>query len=311
MNAYLKIARTHIDFLILCCLFAEKNMSNKILSSELIINEDGSIYHLGLKPDEIADTIITVGDPNRVLSVSQYFDSIELKKSNREFVTHTGYIGNKRLTCISTGIGTDNIDIVINELDALKNIDFESRTIKENPTSLSLIRIGTSGAIQPDIPIDSYLVSEFAIGLDGLMGYYNYIYQNNKWQDILHPAIKDFGILPYFSKSDNELLQKIGDGFLKGITITNTGFYGPQGRNVRASVKNKDYIDTLVSIDFEGRKITNLEMETAGIYALSSMLGHQAISLNAILANRSLGVFSQQANKTVDTLIRQVLEKLV
>ncbi len=282
--------------------------------SELILNADNSIYHLNLLPEDIANTIITVGDPDRVASVSKYFDSIEIKKGKREFHTHTGTLNGKRITVISTGIGTDNIDIVLNELDALVNIDFKTRSIKTNKTSLDIIRIGTSGAIQPEIPIDSFLVSEYAIGFDNLLHFYDS-------EHIQHQAIQNaftshtnwfkHKSTPYVVKADDSLLKKImATNIRLGFTATNVGFYGPQGRQVRLKTQDTNLNTKLSGFSYNNLKITNLEMETSGIYGLSKLLGHRAISLNCILANRSTGDFSKNPSKAVDLLIKDTLHKL-
>ena len=282
--------------------------------SELILNPDGSIYHLNLLPEDIADTIITVGDPERVSSVSRYFDSIEVKKERREFHTQTGYYRNKRLTVISTGIGTDNIDIVFNELDALVNIDFKTRAIKHEKTQLNFIRIGTSGAIQPDIPIDSFLLSSTAIGLEGLLNFYDSSkVRNLPLENELNSYLQwqSYGIYPYVVDCSEELAEKLTSNQMRfGITVTNSGFYGPQGRVLRISPKLKDFHDKLASFTYKDQLITNLEMETAGIYGLAKLHGHHAVSLNAILANRATGEFSSNGFKTVDKLIRYTLDHL-
>ena len=285
----------------------------KIPESELIINADGSIYHLNLLPEDIAETIITVGDPERVDDVSKYFDAIELKKTKREFVIHTGYLGKKRITVLSTGMGTDNIDIVFNELDALVNVDFKTREVKPELTSLNLIRIGTSGAVQPDIDIDSFLVSEIAIGLDGLMGFYNSqtTTSEQKYLKAIYPLVSPLGVFPSFTHASEKLLNELAHDIRKGVTLTNAGFYGPQGRQIRLEPKKKHYIDELVDLVLpDNRRITNLEMETSGIYGLSTLLGHHAISFNAILANRAKQEFTKDAHKTVDNLIKLVLERI-
>lgn len=282
--------------------------------SELILNADGSIYHLNLLPEDIARTIITVGDPDRVSDVSNYFDRIELKKGKREFLTHTGVLNKKRITVISTGIGTDNIDIVFNELDALVNIDFEKRQVKEKKTQLDIIRIGTSGAIQPNIPVDSFLMSAYAIGFDALLHFYDS-------NDVLHPEIADAFVsqtkwsssksVPYVVKCDENLaLQLASESTLQGFTATNIGFYGPQNRTLRLKTSDSDLHTKLNDFQFENLKITNLEMETSGIYGLSKLLGHRAVSMNCILANRATGTFSKKPNKSVDELIQYTLEHL-
>ncbi len=284
-------------------------------SSELILNPDGSIYHLNLLPEDIADTIITVGDPERVHEVSKYFDSIEIRKGKREFLTHTGHLSGKRLTVISTGIGTDNIDIVLNELDALTNIDFPSRQVKSEKKQLGIIRIGTSGTIRPEIPIDSFLMSTSAIGLDGLLHFYGNSDPRNKAMERALIKHLDWGahhIVPYVVDSDAHLKKLfVSPGVHSGITVTNPGFYGPQGRILRLVPKVLDFQDKLASFSFEGQHITNLEMETAGIYGLAKLMGHKAVSLNAILANRATGEFSTDGGKTIDSLIKYALERLV
>ncbi len=286
-----------------------------IAPSELICNPDGSVYHLNLHPEDIADTIITVGDPDRVASVTKYFDVLEVKKGKREFVTHTGTYQGKRLSVISTGIGTDNIDIVLNELDALVNIDLKKREIKEEKRILRLIRIGTSGAIQENIPIDSFLLSKTAIGLDGLLHFYD---SQGLQETALREALETHlgwtskGIAPYVFSGSKTLTEKLqGEKVRSGVTVTNAGFYGPQGRVLRLSPSLSDFHDKLRSFRFEDSVITNLEMETAGIYGLAALLGHHAISMNAILANRATGEFSTKPQETTDALIRYCLDRLV
>lgn len=282
--------------------------------SELILNADNSIYHLNLLPEDIAETIITVGDPDRVADVSKYFDSVEIKKGKREFRTHTGSLNGKRLSVISTGIGTDNIDIVLNELDALANIDFKSKTINKNHIRLQIVRIGTSGAIQAEIPVDSFLISEYAMGLDGLI----HFYESDEIQEkSISNAFEEYAdwnkdnATPYVVKCDPELAELFGSNHIRfGMTATNAGFYGPQGRKLRLGLSDSQMTSKLSSFEYEGRKITNLEMETSGIYGLSKLLGHQAVSLNCILANRVTGEFSKNPEKSVDALIKYTLEKL-
>jgi len=285
----------------------------KISESDLIINPDGSIYHLNLLPGDIADTVITVGDPDRVGEVSKYFDKIEFKKGKREFITHTGYLGKKRVTVLSTGIGTDNIEIVFNELDALVNVDFETREIKKELTSLNIIRVGTSGAVQPDIPMGTILASSYGLGMDALMNYY--LQQLSGDEQILMDDIKaHFGHLkninPYLTAASETLLNTIGKDMAKGITITAPGFYAPQGRIVRAKNAVPDFIGLINSFKSNEHRITNLEMETAGIYALAKVLGHNAISVNAILASRVNFEFSKEPNKIVAQAIKMVLERI-
>lgn len=285
----------------------------KISKTDLIINPDGSVYHLNLLPEDIADTIITVGDPDRVSDVSQYFDRVELRKGKREFITHTGYIGTKRLTVISTGIGTDNVDIVINELDALANINFETRQTNSTLKSLDIIRIGTSGAIQDDIPMDTILVSEFGLGLDALMNYYVHTVSSDE-HDILDSLKAHFqhlkGLSPYLTAANKTLLDVIGKDLLRGITVTAPGFYAPQGRQVRAKSAFPNLIALFTSFRHGNYRFTNLEMETAGIYALANVLGHKALSVNAILASRTTFEFSANPGKVVDKAIKLVLSRL-
>jgi len=284
----------------------------QIEASELILNPDGSIYHLNLLPEDIADTIFLVGDPDRVEEVSRYFDKIEVKKQKREFVTHTGYIGTKRLTCLSTGIDTDKIDKDLDKLHALVNMDLSARTIKNTLTSLNLIRIGTCGSLQADIEVDTFLVSEYGIGLDGLLGFYDFKTSEEDIQFIepIIPIVKHLGVHPVIAKASESLLNTVGNEMRKGVTLTNCGFYGPQGRTVRIAPKDKNYIDELSAIDLpSNRKFTNMEMETSAIYGMSKLLGHQALSCNAILANRVTGTFSADPHAATDKLIQHVLAK--
>ena len=287
----------------------------KIAASELILNPDGSIYHLNLHPENIADTIITVGDQDRVSKVTKHFDSIEFSTQKREFKTETGFYKGKRITVISTGIGPDNIDIVFNELDALVNIDLTLRTIKEKHTKLDIIRIGTSGSIQPDIPVDSFVIAKYGLGLDGLIHAY-------ESEHILEREIEDAFIKhtnwnnrkarPYIVNNNNELENKLkSDQTFIGITATAVGFYGPQGRELRLSIKNKDLNSKMDSFNFKGTRITNFEMETSAMYGLGILLGHHVLSINAIIANRANGTFSSNPKKIVEDLILYTLEKLV
>ncbi|MBQ4822585.1 nucleoside phosphorylase [Aquimarina sp. MMG016] len=285
-----------------------------IAESELILNQDGSIYHLNLKPEHLAETVITVGDPDRVDQVKQYFDNIEFKIQKREFHTQTGTYQGKRITVISTGIGTDNIDIVFNELDALANIDFTSRNIKQNHTSLDIIRIGTTGAIQADIAVDSFIVSEVAIGFDSLLHFYDS--SHVQFPQISAPLIKHLDwdsnkSAPYVVTFDKKLGRHMqSDETQKGFTITNVGFYGPQGRVLRLPTSDAKLNEKIASFVYADKKITNLEMETAGIYGMAKLLGHRAVSMNVVLANRATGTFSQNPKKAVDRLIRYTLDKI-
>lgn len=285
-----------------------------IPASELILNPDGSVYHLHLRPEQIASTIITVGDPDRVDTVTSHFDTITHTVQRREFKTTTGTYKGKEITVISTGIGTDNIDIVFNELDALVNIDLKTRKVKDTHTSLDIIRIGTSGAIQEDISIDAFLLSDMAIGLDALLHFYDSTH-------IQHPEIQKAFVThmnwsaqksePYIVTCDRDLASHfLSNQIIKGVTATNIGFYAPQGRVLRLQTSDPDMNKKLGEFRFRESKITNLEMETAGIYGLAKLLGHRAISLNAILANRATGIFSNQPSETVNNLIIYTLNRI-
>lgn len=282
-----------------------------IAESELIINSRGAIYHLDLRPDELATTILTVGDPDRVGTVSKHFDSIEHRSQHREFVSHTGYIGKKRITVVSTGIGTDNIDIVLNELDALVNIDMATRTPKTELTHLTIIRVGTSGALQPDIPVDSFVASTHGLGIDNLLNFYRHT-ENEEENQLLHSFITHTQLHhrlshPYISGASATLLRHFTEGFHHGITVTCPGFYGPQGRVLRLGLSQPDLIDHLTGFSYGPHRITNFEMETAGIYGLGKILGHHCLSLSAIVANRVKKAFSPDGNAAVERLIGQVL----
>lgn len=282
--------------------------------SELILNDDGSIYHLNLTPDQVANTIITVGDPDRVSMVTKHFDTIEFSIHKREFKTETGTYKGKRITVLSTGIGTDNIDIVFNELDALVNVDFNTRTVKEQKTQLDIVRIGTSGSIQKDIPVDSFLLSEYAIGLDCMLQAYDcdHILESDLEKAFIQQTdwIEKRGV-PYVVKGSSQLLEKLkSDATVVGFTATLNGFYGPQSRIIRIPVKDDKLNEKMSNFRYGDLKITNLEMETAAIYGLSKLLGHNTMSMNAILANRANGTFSKQPKKTVANLIKYILDKL-
>jgi uridine phosphorylase len=286
---------------------------NKLSESDLVINPDGSIYHLNLLPEDVASTVITVGDPERVSEISKYFDRIELKKGKREFITHTGYLGNKRITVVSTGIGTDNIDIVLNELDALVNIDFQSRLIKTELLSLDIIRIGTSGAIQADLPVGTILASSHGLGLDTLMKYYVQIdsVEDSRLLRGISTHLSDLeGLAPYVTSGSSKLLNQYAKDLPKGITVTAPGFYAPQGRKVRATNRFPSLIEKLNSFRDGEHRISNLEMETAGIYALAKVLGHHALSINAILASRVNLEFSSNPQEIVEKAIQSVLQNL-
>jgi uridine phosphorylase len=282
-----------------------------IAESELIINSRGAIYHLDLRPEELAPTVLTVGDPDRVAMVSKYFDKIEYQVHHREFVSHTGLIGKKRLTVVSTGIGTDNIDIVLNELDALVNIDFDTRTIKPALTQLTIIRMGTSGALQKDIPVDSWVASTHGLGIDNLLNFYRHE-ENIEEQQLLHSFSTHTQLhhrlaQPYISSASPALLKHFTNDVYHGITVTCPGFYGPQGRMLRLGLSQPELIDRLTEFAYGPHRITNFEMETAGIYGLGKILGHSCLSLSAIVANRVLKQFSKDGNAAVERLVRETL----
>lgn len=285
-----------------------------IQSSELILNPNGSVYHLNLKPENIASEIIFVGDQNRVEKITKHFDSIEFSIQKREFKTQTGKYKNKRITVISTGIGPDNIDIVMNELDALVNIDLETRKPKQNLTSLNIIRIGTSGSLQADIPCDSFVMSQYGLGLDNMLR--SYLMDNVSEKDIEDAFIAQTNWdarkgRPYVIKGSEKLEKALdSDKIFKGFTGTAGGFYGPQGRVLRLEIQDNDLNRKMDSFIYNGTRITNLEMETGAIYGLGKLLGHECLSLNAIIANRATGTFSKDPYKAVDELIIYTLNKL-
>ncbi|MBL7805688.1 MAG: nucleoside phosphorylase [Saprospiraceae bacterium] len=288
----------------------------KIKESELIIQPDGSIYHLALRPEQLAPLIITVGDQNRVEKISRMLDKVEHRVQHREFVTHTGRLGKTRLSILSTGIGPDNIDIVMNELDTLVNIDLNTREVKPAHTPLTLIRVGTTGGLQADVPVDSLVATDGAVGFDGLLQFYEapalqehpllaalgkHAAQRGPWQ---------FPLPPYFAETDRDLLRHFAPAFQTGLTATNPGFYAPQGRQLRAKNRLANYLEVLSSFNFEGRRFVNLEMETAALFGLASVLGHRAASLSVVLANRADGTFSHDPERAVAKLIEKVLEKI-
>ena len=285
---------------------------DKIVESELIINDRGAIYHLNVRPEELASTVITVGDPYRVGEVSKLFDTIEYKRKHREFITHTGTIGNKRLSVVSTGIGPDNIDIVVNELDALVNIDFNTRKIKPTLTHLTIIRLGTAGSLQQDISVDSIVVSTHGLGIDNLLNYYRHDNDEEEMQIIqqflAHTQISSDFCPPYISTAASGVIKHFVNGFHHGITITCPGFYGPQGRVLRLGLTNSDLFDRLRRFCFGTHRITNFEMETSAIYGLGRLLGHQCLSLSTIVANRINKQFSKNANGAVENMIKKSLE---
>ncbi len=280
--------------------------------SELILNADGSIYHLCLLPEDVAEVVLTVGNPERVARISQHFDRFDCRKQKREFITHTGWIGRQRLTVLSTGIGPDNMDIVLNELDALVNVDFQTGRVKPEPQSLQLIRVGTSGGLQPDLPLEDLVCSAYGLGLDNLLHYYPYApnLAEAELYDELRVVQEHTGLfpqLPYPAEADHGLLETFGRQMRSGITLTSPGFYGPQGRSIRLKSR-LDNLAPLRAFRYRGLAITNFEMETAALYALSRLLGHRAMSCSVLLANRASGAFSRTPQKAVDKLIRKVLE---
>lgn len=290
-------------------------MNKSIKNSELIINPDASVFHLHLLPQDIADTIILVGDPGRVDLIAERLDSIEIEKSNREFKTITGSFDNKRISIVSTGIGTDNIDIVVNELDALVNIDFETREVKKEIKSLNLIRIGTSGAIQRDIPVDSFVVSTKSIGFDGMLNFYagrddvsdipfeKALMKDIDWQENLAH--------PYIVSASEKLINLFDDDkTIKGLTISANGFYGPQGRVLRLPLKDRDINAKIEAFRYKGLRVTNYEMESSAIAGLAAMMGHHAITICAIIANRVTGEASADYHKSMNSLIDYTLKKI-
>ena len=283
-------------------------------NSELILNPDGSIYHLNLTPDNIANDIIFVGDQDRVDKVTQYFDTIDFSFQKREFKTTTGTYKGKLLSVISTGIGPDNIDIVLNELDALVNIDLKNKTLKKNHTALNIVRIGTSGSIQKDIPVDSFLMNTFALDINGMLRSYELNHINHpELEDafVAHTKWDEKKAYPIIISNSKLLEDKIySDKIYKGMTATAGGFYGPQGRILRLPIQDPDLNQKIDSFDYKGIRITNLEMETSAIYGLSKLLGHHACSINAILANRANGEFSKNPELVVNNLIQYTLDKL-
>lgn len=282
----------------------------KISETDLILNSDGSVYHLGLLPEHVSDTVITVGDPDRVDMVSRYFDRIDFKIRKREFVTHGGTLRGKKIIVVSTGMGTDNIEIFFTELDALVNVNLKSRMIKSRHRKLKVIRIGTSGSFQKDVPVDSHVATEYAIGLDSLMHFYKF---RMNWverqisKEVMRLARLDY--LPYVAKASRTLLERISSDMIIGNTLTTPGFFAPQGRTVRISPKHPKMLKNLAADGNKGPglRLVNFEMETAGYYAMAKLLGHETLSVSAIVADRVRGKFSKDANSAIEALIRKVL----
>jgi len=284
-----------------------------ITETDLILNSDGSVYHLNLLPKHISETIITVGDPSRVYRVSQYFDDIEFEMNKREFITHVGKFKGKRVTVISTGIGTDNIEIFFTELDALINVDLKTREPRSRKKKLKIIRIGTSGSLQEDVPLGSHLISDYAVGFDNLMNFYN-LEMTAFEEAIARDVQKKTGIsfTPYMVRCSALLKKQFGEDMMMGNTITAPGFYAPQGREIRLPLKYPKLLEQVSRYQHKtsNLRLTNFEMETAAYYALARLLGHEALSVNAIIANRALNKFSKDPNKVVDSLIKKVLERI-
>jgi uridine phosphorylase len=280
-------------------------------ASELIINDRGAIYHLNVRPEEIADTIITVGDPERVAAVSKYFDQIEFKLAHREFITHTGRIGNKRISVLSTGIGPDNIDIALNEIDALVNIDFNSRTINDQKKSVSIIRMGTCGSLQGEVGVDQLVAGTHGLGIDNLLNFY--ALENNEEEKAIlaafemHTSILAHKVQPYIATASAGLIKHFTEGYSHGITVTCPGFYGPQGRILRLPLKMPNLVDQMTSFSYGQHRIANFEMETSAIYGLCNLLGHQCLSINVIIANRVKKEYSKDMGKAVDHMIQKSL----
>ncbi|MGL1887542.1 MAG: nucleoside phosphorylase [Reichenbachiella sp.] len=282
-----------------------------ISETDLILNKDGSVYHLNLKPENISDTIIAVGDPTRVFRVSQHFDSIDFEMNRREFITHKGKFKGKDITVISTGMGTDNVEIFMTELDALVNIDLKTREIKEKKKKLSIIRIGTSGSLQEDVRLGSHLVSDFGIGIDTLMSFYNL--RQTGFENTISNKLKEFIDLPFkpYCVEGSEMLRdKYAFDMISGNTVTCPGFYAPQGRKLRVDLKYPHLMEDLMYFNHENFWLTNFEMETAGYYALGRLMGHEMLSLNAIIANRARNKFSKDPDKVIDALIKKVLDRI-
>lgn len=287
---------------------------NRIPESELIINNRGAIYHLDVRPDELGDHIITVGDPDRVALVSRHLDRVDHRLQHREFVTHTGWLGKKHVSIVGTGIGPDNIDIVLNELDALANIDFETRQVKKELVKLKIIRIGTSGSLQKEVPVDSFLASTHGIGLDNLMNFYRQEHHEEEKQllhaFVTHTQLHNNITQPYINSAAASLIKHFVRDFHQGMTVTCPGFYGPQGRVLRLGIVQPDLIDLLTTFSFGNHRITNFEMETSAIYGLGQALGHYCLSLNAIIANRVEKQFSKDPQQLMDNLIKKTMETI-
>jgi uridine phosphorylase len=283
----------------------------KISETDLILNPDGSVYHLNLLPKHISDTIIAVGDPSRVYMVSQFFDEVEFEMNKREFITHVGKYKGKKITVISTGIGTDNVEIFFSELDALANIDLKTRELKTKKKKLKVVRIGTSGALQEDVAVGSHLVSDYAVGLDNLMNFYD-LPMDDYEAGLAHDIQKKVGLpfMPYVAKGSETLRNQICADMKVGNTVTCPGFYAPQGRELRVPIRFPKLLEDLNYYHKGDFWLTNFEMETAGYYAMGRLLGHEVLSVNAIIANRIKNKFSKNPNKVIESLIEKVLDRI-
>lgn len=285
----------------------------EIAPSELIINPDGSIYHIALRPDQLGDLVFVVGDQDRVALISKHFDKIEHRTQNREFVAHTGVFNGTHVTALSTGIGTDNIDIVVNELDALVNIDLEKRTPKTTQKALRIIRLGTCGALQEDIPCDTRIVSAYGIGMDNVLHYYAYENTDDETRllnGLIHATEWPENLpLPYVARADAKLVQALGHGNVVGLTLTSGGFYGPQGRQLRAVPSVEGLNEKLSAFEYEGTRVSNFEMETSALYGLGGMLGHRVCTMCTVVANRLRKEYSKDHHGAIDRMIKEALER--
>lgn len=288
-------------------------MAKQIPASELLLQADGAIYHLNLHPEDLADNVILVGDPGRVAMISGLFDTVEKFKQNRELITHTGTYKGKRISVISTGMGTDNIDIVLTELDALVNIDLRTRTLKEEHHTLNLVRIGTSGALTPDIECGSFVASAYGLGIDGMLRYYDtgdIIREDIVEAFVRHTGWDDRLPYPYCTAVSKELLDRIGHDMAQGITISAPGFFGPQGRSVRAKLKCPELNGKIETFEYQGTAVTNMEMECSAIYGLGNLLGHRTLTTCLIIANRVTGKFMDRYHDQMEELCRTVLDRI-
>lgn len=290
-------------------------MSQPIPASQLVLNNEGAVYHLGLHPEELADDIILVGDPGRVDMIASHFDKIEVKRQNRELWSRTGIYNGKRITVLSTGMGTDNLDIVMNELDTLANIDLVSRMPKETHRTLNLVRLGTSGALQADIPVeDTYVVTRYAIGLDGLL----YFYKGN--ESVNEIAMRDAFIeqmeypkdlpMPYVVEGSQELFDRLGQGYFQGLTATAPGFYGPQGRTLRMQLAYPENNKKIEAFRYQGWRVCNFEMESSALYGLGKMMGHRCLTICAVIANRVSEKFCTDYHPYIEKLVTNTLDRL-